>query len=336
MKELTSLQIENFKNNLIKKKDDLIKKFKKNNRTKKADKEYYEYEENKFYGLKDARNLFDQNDNDDDFCEEIEYLFNKNGLEYEEIKNLMPVKVKKGYVSVFHQVIEQEEVVNYDVNYYEVNYEYEKIRKVNYIKSRPCLIDCEYIVCEIIEDQKVKDINMLKLSIIESDAIRRLNLTEDELSVIAMLRSVKNYENLSKSSLIKAINKLKLPEEQKKIAFKKYPKKDTRKSFRLKKDIIKKERGNVEFKLRKEGKKSLEIIKSIKNLLLSRKEKKIPKKAVYKPIKISGAFSDNFVEYKSDSKKDKSISIARYYNNIREHLKKLINVKEKKENGRFN
>ena len=59
MKELTSLQIENFKNNLTKKKDDLIKKFKKNNRIKKADKEYYEYEENKFYGLKDVRNPFD-------------------------------------------------------------------------------------------------------------------------------------------------------------------------------------------------------------------------------------------------------------------------------------
>ena len=55
-----------------------------------------------------------------------------------------------------------------------------------------------------------------------------------------------------------------------------------------------------------------------------------PKKDVYKPIKISGAFSGNFVEYKSNSKKDKSISITRYLNNIREHLKKLINDKRKK------
>ena len=74
IKELTSLQIENFKNSLINLKSDLIEKSKKNNRTKKADKEYYEYEENKFYGLKDVRNLFDQNDDDDDddgICEEI-------------------------------------------------------------------------------------------------------------------------------------------------------------------------------------------------------------------------------------------------------------------------
>ena len=53
------------------------------------------------------------------------------------------------------------------------------------------------------------------------------------------------------------------------------------------------------------------------------------KKDVYKPIKISGAFSDNFVEYKSNSGKDKSI--ATYLNNIREHLRKLID--DKKKNG---
>ena len=51
MKELTFLQVENGKNNLIKLKNDLIEKFKKINRNKKADREYYEYEENKFYGL---------------------------------------------------------------------------------------------------------------------------------------------------------------------------------------------------------------------------------------------------------------------------------------------
>ena len=54
IKELTSLQLENIKNSLIKVKS------KKINRVKKADREYYEYEDNKFYGLKDLRNLFDQ------------------------------------------------------------------------------------------------------------------------------------------------------------------------------------------------------------------------------------------------------------------------------------
>ena len=70
MKELTFLQVENGKNNLIKLKNDLIEKFKKINRNKKADREYYEYEENKFYGLKDIRNLFN-NDNNNDSMKEL-------------------------------------------------------------------------------------------------------------------------------------------------------------------------------------------------------------------------------------------------------------------------
>ena len=103
MKELIFLQIGNGKNNLIKLKNDLIERFKKNIRTKKADRDYYEYEDNKFYGLKYVRNLFDEND-DDDVYEGIEYLFDEaimyysfknNGLEYEEIKKLLSVKPKK-------------------------------------------------------------------------------------------------------------------------------------------------------------------------------------------------------------------------------------------------
>ena len=96
---------------------------------------------------------------------------------------------------------------------------------------------------------------------------------------------------------------------------------------------------------KKESKKILEIKKIVNSLLLNKKEKKIIDelllkakhfmktkkliKDVYRPIKISGAFSNNFVEYKSDSKKDKSISIAEYLNNIREYLRKLIDDKSK-------
>ena len=98
IKEVTTLQIYNIKNSLIQ------LKFKKTNRIKKEDREYYEYEENKFYGLKDIRNLFNQNEDNDDIYDEIKYLFNENGLEYEEIKNLMSLKSKKEYVGVIHQI----------------------------------------------------------------------------------------------------------------------------------------------------------------------------------------------------------------------------------------
>ena len=124
------MHVENFKNNLIKIRDDLVEKFKKNNRIRKADKDYCEYENNKFYGLKDIRNLFDQND-DDDIYKDIEWLFNEsiilyetkhNGLEYREIKNLMSIKAKKEHVSFVYERIEQEEVIEYEVDYCQVNY----------------------------------------------------------------------------------------------------------------------------------------------------------------------------------------------------------------------
>ena len=94
-------------------------------------------------------------------------MFNENGLEYEEIK------AKKEYVSVIHGRIEQEEAIEYKVEYCEVNYEYKHKQEVDCIKSRPFLIDCEYIVhkkiedqrveyCEIIEDQKVEYCEIIK------------------------------------------------------------------------------------------------------------------------------------------------------------------------------
>ena len=69
----------------------------------------------------------------------------------------MSVKAKKDYVGVIHQVIEQEEVVEYKVNYCEVNYEYEHVKEVDYVKTKPCLIDNEHIegeIVEIIEEKK--------------------------------------------------------------------------------------------------------------------------------------------------------------------------------------
>ena len=75
--------------------------------------------------------------------------------------------------------------------------------------------------------------------------------------------------------------------------------------------------------------------KIVTSLLLKQKRsikfkpRKKSKKDVYKPIKISGAFINDYVEYKSNSKKDKSISIASYLNKIREYLRKMIDDKKR-------
>ena len=94
---------------------------------------------------------------------------------------------------------------------------------------------------------------------------------------------------------------------------------------------LKKAKKSIEIKHKKRFKK---IQETVNKLILKVKQlKKNIRKDVYKPIKISGAFSDNFVEYQSNGNRDRSISIARYLNNIREHLRKLIH--DQKENGEW-
>ena len=60
------MEIKNIKNELIKTKNKRI------NRNKKEVRDYYQ--ENKFYGVKDIRNLYDD---DDDIYEGIKYLFDE-------------------------------------------------------------------------------------------------------------------------------------------------------------------------------------------------------------------------------------------------------------------
>ena len=158
-KKLTYLQIENVKNNLIKIRDDLVEKFKKNDRIKIADRDYYECENNGFYGSKDIRNLFDQND--DDIYEGIEYLFDEsmivygmkqNGLEYEEIRKLISIQPKE--VRILLEIKQN-------------GLEYKEIRKLLLIQLRKenCrhdihiheeIEDKNVEFCKIIEDQMVE------------------------------------------------------------------------------------------------------------------------------------------------------------------------------------
>ena len=170
MKKLTNLQIENIKNDLIK------IKIKRVNRIKKADREYYKYEENKFYGLKGIRNLFNENDNYDIyegieylFDEEIMYyLFKQNAFEYEEIKKLLSVKSKQEYVEhvITEVIIEQEDYdLDYD-NYFRANYRRgERVQEIDYIKFKTFLvkessdytIDYEEIKCfELVNGEKAE------------------------------------------------------------------------------------------------------------------------------------------------------------------------------------
>ena len=133
----------------------------------------------------------------------------------------------------------------------------------------------------------------------------------------------------------------------KKIKYKKYKGdnlelkgKDTRKSFRLKKekkDILGKKRGIEKIRSKKDNKKIAEIKDIVKSALLNKREKikniekvlKIKSYDAYKPEKICETFDGNFIEYQSKGDRDKSVSIARYLIIIRGYLKKMIDSKKK-------
>ena len=117
-------------------------------------------------------------------------MMKQNDLEYEEIKNLMCYNKKKKTEIIEERIeccrIEEKKV--------------KLIRKLMFNTTKKN--------AEIIDGKKVEDIKMLKSS-------RRLVLPKRILKVIARGRGAKNYENLSKSELIKEINKLKPAKEPK-------------------------------------------------------------------------------------------------------------------------
>ena len=127
----------------------------------------------------------------------------QNGLEYEEIEKLMSIIIKKEA-----EIIEDKKIGCCEVEEKKVELIFNTTKKD----------------AEIIEDKMVDDIKMPKSS-------RRLVLPKKILKVIARERGVKNYENLSKSELIKEINKLKPAKAPKKTGSEKilsdgYAKKD--------------------------------------------------------------------------------------------------------------
>ena len=45
----------------------------------------------------------------------------------------------------------------------------------------------------------------------------------------------------------------------------------------------------------------------------------------YEPVKISSAFNNNYIEYKSNGRKDKTLSIKEYLDIIKQYLSDIIN-----------
>ena len=100
--------------------------------------------------------------------------------------------------------------------------------------------------------------------------------------------------------------------------------KDIRNLFRLKKEqnyTAIKDIRNL-FRQEKETKAIKDrILRDIKNLFEHEKEEE----NYYKPVRVSNFWSNNYIEYKSNGDRNKTLSVEEYLNKIRLYLKDIIN-----------
>ena len=181
--------------------------------------------------------------------------------------------------------------------------------------------------------------------------IRMINLSLNELKLIAKNRGIKDYENKSEDDLIKIPSKpkTKMRLSKKKIIdikkdfnelrykFSKSKIKEIRRSFydrknpkNLPKSKIKEIQKNLNeleeslFKLKKyydNDDNEYIVLKYVKNLFNSTDEN------YYKPMKTTSIFDNknNYMEYKSKGDKDKILSVKEYLDMIRPHLNDMTN-----------
>ena len=198
-----------------------------------------------------------------EFCEIIELIEDREiekvifcqAIEYQEAELIEDQKVELIEKVVFCEEIDYKNVEFCEIIELIEEKKVEFCEVIGYQKAE-LIEDQKVVFCEIIEDREdecCEDINMLKSSGNEPDGMKELNLSKKELRIIPRGRGAKNYENLSKSRLIKKINK-------------------SKPSIGSKKDIIRKEKRHVEFKPRKKIVSSL-LLKGKRNIELKPRKK---------------------------------------------------------------
>ena len=153
-----------------------------------------------------------------------------------------------------------------------------------------------------------------------------LHLLKSELRLIAK-KSISGYKSMSKNELINAINTSEPLKNNRKNIFKS-------KRKEIKKILMKPSKKKILKSKMNEIKEILydlildrdEKIEEIKKILYDPKKNLFkPKEDNYQPIRIGNAFSSNYIEYKSNGDKDKTLSIKDYLDEIKPYLSHIIN-----------
>ena len=170
-----------------------------------------------------------------------------------------------------------------------------------------------------------------------------INLSLDELKLIAKSRSVKDYENKSEEDLIKILSeaKPKIGLSKKKIKVIKKDFSKLRHSFSNSKIEFRKSLYDLKTQRNLSAAEIKEIEKNLHELeesLFKRyhdydddikyygiKDVRNLFDHYYKPIKTKSTFNGNYIEYESKGDKDKNLSLEEYLDMIRPYLRDKIN-----------
>ena len=137
-----------------------------------------------------------------------------------------------------------------------------------------------------------------------------LNLSSNELKIIAKSRGIKAYKSMSEDRLSRALNAWESVKESETMS-------DPTKINTTIRQI------------RRENRDKDKILRDLRFLLYLEKDH-------YKPIKTDSAFNNNYIQNESIGDKDKNLSIQEYIDIIRPYLSDIINNQKKlKENGKL-
>ena len=176
------------------------------------------------------------------------------------------------------------------------------------------------------------------------------NLSRKELRLIAKNRYICGYKSIPKDKLLRIINN---NNKRDKNSFFKSKKEETKKGLykptkNNKNNTFKSKRKEIKKSLMKPSKKKIleSIIKEIKEIFydpITNRDEKIeeikkktlydpknnlikPKEDNYKPTRIGNAFSSNYIEYKSNGDKDKTLSIKNYLAETKPNLSDITKL----------
>ena len=155
-----------------------------------------------------------------------------------------------------------------------------------------------------------------------------LNLSSNELKLIAKSRGIKGYKSMSEDRLSRALNAWESVKESETLSDPtkinttiRQIRRENRDEDKILTDLRffhdRANKNKIMREIKKENRDKDKILRELRFLLYLEKDH-------YKPIKTDSAFNNNYIQYESIGDEDKNLSIQEYIDTIRPYLSDII------------